>query len=181
MDPCNCPNPLWRDFTFIVKDQHVKFLTRYFNATSIKLTVANNNRLTAYNTDVSQWEVNSAENLMEQNTRCYGELNTTRRICHLGCCFCTVSICLLQISQHFYPWFKPYLYNFSGLLDKRKRKEDGIMEKTCPENVLKNAEEEMRFLVAVVVNKSRLQGQRSFHSILIINLDYGNSTSYILQ
>ena len=55
------------------------------------------------------------------------------------------------------------------------------MEKTCPENVLKNAEEEMRFFVAVVVNKSRLQGQRSFHSILIINLDYGNSTSYILQ
>jgi hypothetical protein len=60
------------------------------------------------------------------------------------------------------------LYNSSGLLYRRKRtgKEAGVMAKTCPENVLKNTEEEMRFLVAADVNKICLQELRSFHSIL---------------
>jgi len=66
-----------------MKIQNVKFLIRYSNATCIKLTVANNNRLMAYSMDFSQQAANGTENLMEHNTRCNGEINTTRRIARL--------------------------------------------------------------------------------------------------
>ena len=39
----------------------------------------------------------------------------------------------------------------------------------------------MRILVVVDVNHICLQELRSFHIILIIYYDYGNSTSYILK